>query len=382
MVHSQKNSLDLLASIRGVSAIIVAVVHAFQIFVLPYFGLYGWLHLGTSFLATYAVIAFFIVSGFMIYISISRHQNAAGEFNAKSFLVARILRIYPPLIAAIIVSFFVFFVVNYFDLHGALTYRLGNELFLSRDKLSFEWDRLLPTVLLLYNVFPGVTPPLSIDGPLWSLSYEWWFYIFAMVAFSLKNRLASIKNWIMLVLVAFILFFQPSGVLFWVLLATWLAGFFVGFLYKAKSLDLFFTFTKSAVLCFVFALSIFFIGDGAPLKYVIEPLQRLGNKSHLVMMFIGFFMAVVLANALKMNLKGCRFMVAASNFSYTLYLVHFPLLLLAFSFMHPIIYPLGWVASTVAALLSLLIVVFISANISRIVEDRNFFAALFRVDRF
>jgi peptidoglycan/LPS O-acetylase OafA/YrhL len=45
-------------SLRGVSALLVAIVHTFQIFVLPYFGLGSASHIVTSLLATYAVIVF------------------------------------------------------------------------------------------------------------------------------------------------------------------------------------------------------------------------------------------------------------------------------------------------------------------------------------
>ena len=121
--------MDLMSSIRGVAAIVVATVHAFQIFTLPYFGLYSNAHLATSFLATYAVIAFFIVSGFMIFLSVSRHRDGDGFFNALGFFNARIFRIYPPLVASILISFAVFFIITSFDLHGAQSFRLGDELF-------------------------------------------------------------------------------------------------------------------------------------------------------------------------------------------------------------------------------------------------------------
>lgn len=97
------NVIDLMSSIRGIAALIVAAVHTFQVFTLPYFGLYGPAHLTTSFLATYAVIAFFIVSGFMIYLSISRHKDDCGLFDMKSFFLARAFRIYPPLLASVII---------------------------------------------------------------------------------------------------------------------------------------------------------------------------------------------------------------------------------------------------------------------------------------
>ena len=78
------NVSDLMDVLRGASALIVAFAHSFQIFVLPYFGLYGFPHLFTSWLATYAVVTFFIVSGFMIRLSVSNHSDENG-FNIIKF---------------------------------------------------------------------------------------------------------------------------------------------------------------------------------------------------------------------------------------------------------------------------------------------------------
>jgi hypothetical protein len=73
---------NLMDALRGVSALIVACVHAFQVFLLPYFGLGSLSHILTSLMATHAVTMFFIVSGFMIYISTLRHRNTDGSFQS------------------------------------------------------------------------------------------------------------------------------------------------------------------------------------------------------------------------------------------------------------------------------------------------------------
>src|SRR4030095_736591 len=91
---------NLMDGLRGLSAMIVACVHGFQVFVLPYFGVGSPSHTLTSLLATHAVTIVFIINGFMIYISPLRHRSADGSFQSEKFAEARILRIYPPLIAA------------------------------------------------------------------------------------------------------------------------------------------------------------------------------------------------------------------------------------------------------------------------------------------
>lgn len=370
----QVEVLTLMSSIRGTAALIVAVVHAFQVFVLPYFGLYGVAHLASSWLATYAVIAFFIVSGFMIFQSISRHKTADGTFNIMGFLLARFFRIYPPLIAAVLLSLVVYWLIKSLDLHGAVSFRLGGELFLSRERVEFEWDRLLPTLLLLYNVVPSVPPPLSINGPLWTLAYEWWFYLFAGLSSGLLSR-RSLIRWCIFFGLLLLFFVQPSGILFWVFFMVWYAGFFLSYMHSRNLLNspkFWLIAALSVVLC---SLCIFFTGKGAPLKYLLEPLQRLGNRAHITMMFVSFIMTIALAVLIRTNCSG-RIFVKAASYSYTLYLIHFPLLLLAFSFLHPLVHAAGWVLSSIAGLLSLLVIVFFSKQLSKYVENRTWAIAV------
>ncbi|MBI2307926.1 MAG: acyltransferase [Rhodocyclales bacterium] len=362
--------MDLMSSIRGVAALIVAAVHAFQIFVLPYFGLYGAAHLTTSFFAAYSVIAFFIVSGFMIFVSVAKHRDGDGCFDAIGFSRARIFRIYPPLIASVIASFAVFFIVKSLDLHGASSFRLGDELFLSRERVDFEWDRLLPTLLLIYNVFPHTTPPLSVNGPLWTLAFEWWFYIFAMACAGLRSRHSFWLGWLPLGVLLFVFFNQPSGILFWVFFVVWHAGFFMGYLYLRGGLHSNQFLRNSILLLLFFVLCIVAVGEGQPIKYLIEPLQRLGKRAHVVMMFAALILTVALATAIRCKLRG-RLLVSTARYSYTLYVLHFPLLIFAFSLLHPIVYKMGWIASCLAGFFSLFITIYVSARLAKIVEDRD-----------
>lgn len=229
------NTSQLLNALRGGSALVVAYVHGFQVFCLPYFGLYGFPHLASSWFACYAVIIFFIVSGFMIAISVRRHTDASG-FKAAAFFRARVLRIYPPLLAAIALCLVIYAVMHGFGIHGIETFRLGGELFVSRERVELEWSQLLPTLLLIYTIVPGAPPPLSIDGPLWTLVYEWWFYLLAMfAAVALLNR-GKIVKFVPLVAVFVLFAVSPAGTLLWVLLFIWLSGYALGWLYARGSL--------------------------------------------------------------------------------------------------------------------------------------------------
>jgi len=103
------------------------------------------------------VIIFFLISGFVIYLSC--YKSAHLSF-AKYFL-KRAVRIYPILIIAFILSILVAL-----SSHHSLTVNdyksLAGNFFMLQD------SDLKPGVIVL---------PFLRNYPLWSLSYEWWFYM-------------------------------------------------------------------------------------------------------------------------------------------------------------------------------------------------------------
>lgn len=105
-----------------------------------------------------AVILFFLLSGFVIHYSF----QTSTDRHIKTYFIKRFTRIYVPLIAIFILGFLLdssyekkFIEIDFKEL-------LGN-LFMLQD-----WSWAKPNVI--------VDPFLNI-GALWSLSYEWWFYV-------------------------------------------------------------------------------------------------------------------------------------------------------------------------------------------------------------
>ncbi|SHG88259.1 Peptidoglycan/LPS O-acetylase OafA/YrhL, contains acyltransferase and SGNH-hydrolase domains [Kaistia soli DSM 19436] len=104
-----------------------------------------------------AVIVFFLLSGFVIF---ANEQERA--IRPAGYYLRRLRRIYPPLIAAMLISTAV---------------ALLNGDFLAR----FRWEQLFGTVFALQDISflkPGViVDPYLGNDPLWSLSYEILFYL-------------------------------------------------------------------------------------------------------------------------------------------------------------------------------------------------------------
>ncbi|MEY2925670.1 MAG: hypothetical protein RL367_147, partial [Pseudomonadota bacterium] len=105
-----------------------------------------------------AVLIFFLLSGFVI------QSNEADRVasDRRGYALRRFIRIYPLLIMAILVSTLVAFAQE----------RLAS---------SFSWSSLFGTLLALQDDVvrkPGaIIRPYMINAPLWSLSYEIWFYV-------------------------------------------------------------------------------------------------------------------------------------------------------------------------------------------------------------
>lgn len=156
--------LELLEGIRGLAAVYVFLTHFLIVRVLdkasPLGGLFRF--------GQEAVMVFFLLSGFMIYYSTYRRQEGFNKYCLRRFR-----RIYPIFLLCLLLGWWVH--------GGALPGRalLGN-LFMLQD---FEGGK--PGVW--FDAFLG-------NAPLWSLAYEWWFY---MLFFPILHRVRDdMQKWV------------------------------------------------------------------------------------------------------------------------------------------------------------------------------------------
>jgi peptidoglycan/LPS O-acetylase OafA/YrhL len=121
-----------------------------------------------------AVLVFFLLSGFVIFANERTRAMRPGGYYLR-----RLRRIYPALVAAMVISTLV---------------SIDNRTFLA----SFQWQELLGTILSIQDISslkPGViVDPYLNNDPLWSLSYEVAFYIVFPVALRLWIRAPSWTN--------------------------------------------------------------------------------------------------------------------------------------------------------------------------------------------
>jgi len=147
----QRNKLVILESIRGFAAGYVALGHL----VISLFGGRSLVSLFFQF-GKEAVIIFFLLSGFVIHFS-NKHKESF-----RTYFVKRFRRIYGPLIIVFGISVIINFINTTPPENISLKELIGNLLMLQDFKGAQPgtW----------FNCFLG-------NAPLWSLSYEWWFYM-------------------------------------------------------------------------------------------------------------------------------------------------------------------------------------------------------------
>ncbi len=179
-------NLNILDALRGLASIYVLVGHARWLLWEGYHegyklhpGAYNFVDkVGMYFFSLFqfghqAVLFFFVLSGFVIHWSVSKRVDKSGKFEIGDYLLRRFKRIYPPLIAAIIFTCF-------FDRIGLFQ---NLPIYFSHTQYSsinenihpvLNWNSLLGNLFFLQTVY---TPVWGTNGALWSLMYEWWFYI-------------------------------------------------------------------------------------------------------------------------------------------------------------------------------------------------------------
>jgi len=150
--------IERFESIRGLVALFVAVAHIGDVSSNLFSPL--WEH------APVGVMVFFMLSGFVIHLS---YQQTSDK-SFKYYFTKRFNRIYIPLLLV-----FAYTAIFQFAQNGTLTNFsikvLAGNLFMTQGILSTT----------LFN-----------NGPLWSLSYEWWFYMLYIPILKIFRQKSSI----------------------------------------------------------------------------------------------------------------------------------------------------------------------------------------------
>jgi len=151
---SEPGKLGRLEALRGLAAFYVVIHH-----VTPQTWYVNGFNVGVVFrFGQEAVILFFLLSGFVIHYAFSRGRGKSF----RSYFIKRALRIYVPLVVVLTCSYAVASVHAGRLIDAQAGVLAGNLLMLQ------DWGWSKPNVIV---------PAYLGNTPLWSLAYEWWFYM-------------------------------------------------------------------------------------------------------------------------------------------------------------------------------------------------------------
>lgn len=350
-----------LNTLRGLSAIAVLIGHGVQVFVAPLapgaFPIFG-------LLAQAAVMLFFVLSGFLITKSITRNASQPSGFDVASYASDRFDRIYPPLLFAMLLVIALFALsVGAFP-SGSNAYLVTGG-FIARDGFFVDPTAYVGTLVFL-NGF--AVDNISANGPLWSLSYEVWYYVIAG-AVAWRPRAGAVIGLAILLSLGFF------NKIFVVYSTIWFAGAAVAIAHN-HGVQLF------SWLKF-FALASLLVAGAIGAYYVALASRASSPADYPLMYLVAFNLSVGIAFAGSLHLlmaDSLRVPVIApstADFSYTLYVTHLPILLFIYGIAQP--HAMRSVGlALIAAALSAAIALLLARSVAPVVENLRPSAALRR----
>lgn len=251
-----------------------------------------------------AVIIFFVLSGYVI-----AHTTISKNRGGVMYAQARLSRLTSIVIPALLITILIALIIHQVDPKLLATYSRGH-----------EWVRYIASGLFMNELwFFSAAPPLN--GSLWSLSFEFWYYTIFGLWFFRKGGWKSF-----LLPVAAILIAGPKIVL---MMPVWLAGYLAYILPRPS--------IKTATAWFFVLVGMF--AAWLAVAYVPFIPYRIGYKplyyanQFVTDWIVGIIIAATLwilptGNELSTEHPFTNVFRKAADLTFPLYVLHFPLLVL------------------------------------------------------
>jgi len=243
-------------------------------------------------LGSEAVLVFFVLSGFLVGGRLVHHVQA-GTFVAQNYAIDRVTRIFLPLIPACLLT--------------ALLARLAL-------KTHVSVFVLLANMTGLNEI---LTPTLPANGPLWSLSYEIWFYITGgSLAWFFVNRRSITAVCLIALSIAAFSVLNTSFLIYWLFGA--LTYSLIG---TRQAISLF----VSGVLLAAVGIASFELNLGSKL-FTSTSYIPLEASRGLICIGTSLALPFLCGSGVERRLNAVRWFAGTiAGGSYTLYLVHYPI---------------------------------------------------------
>jgi len=265
-----------------------------------------------------AVMVFFVLSGFFVGGGILRKERNCFIFSR--YIVERVSRLWIVLIPAIIFTLAVDFYIGRINpllLDGGAFKTLNSG---PTDLYSVSIGTFISNLFFLQNI---LTPVFGSNGPLWSLTNEFWYYIIFPILMIAARRVHSnvvIANLATFLVPCFLAFFYIYDLLIGFFI--WLIGAIVAYIYQRCTFILNRGYTWAAFFLFVISI-------------LVGKTKLLSGVGSDLLIGISFGFLLVTMRGWDWKIKGSVKMrngvLFISDISYTLYLFHFPIVLLIFS---------------------------------------------------
>lgn len=303
--HTTHNAIKSMEGIRGFAVFLVFLVH-YMTLIQPWLLESSITYQSALYIHSIGNIGvdlFFVLSGYLIYgMLIKKHRPF------KSYLMRRIQRIYP--------TFTVVFVI-YLVLSGV---------FLSQSKIPLDWVGGGMFIVQNYLLMPGLFDVTAIITVAWSLSYEFFYYLFipALITFFSMRSWKAKYRFAFFVCASFVFFvyfavnggpirllmFVPGILLYETIenkfiqempplgLPALLLAIASVVILKATGFIGSWVFVLLGFLFYIFCLECFLLSGFTTRLFCISPLRWLGNMSYSYYLFHGLvlkFIFMVLA---------------------------------------------------------------------------------------
>lgn len=362
--NSESKFFDLL---RGGSAMLVVLGHIYQLLIQPNFSNEIATHIIYS-ISGLAVIVFFYLSGLMITLSIYRNTSNYGfkYFDLKKYSLDRLIRLYPPLIASSIIVIIVYSLSVIFNIH----IEKGVTGYLSRESFVID-DGFYASFLFMQNIMRNSLHTPEMNGPLWSLSHEFWFYVLAACITCVITRKGKTRLFALIIFALFSVAMLLIGntVMFFMGFGIWILGALTAVLrqnFTIRNANF-----NRAISVLFFVIYIYCeVSSSVKLTYYAKYVFGVA--------FLFYVLSYIASN--KKNTQNFLYNAIeySAAFSYTLYVVHWPILMLIYGVSCKYLYA-NTLHTTIISIVSFIFIVFISREISRYTENKKLILKLLKI---
>jgi peptidoglycan/LPS O-acetylase OafA/YrhL len=301
---------------------------------------------GHQSIGRFAVIIFFVLSGYFVGGSVLRDKRK-NHFSWTGYLIQRMTRLWVVLAPAL-------FLTLVLDSGGAHWFASPQNIYHNpMSPFGAALGQRLTAAAFLGNLFflQGiVVPTFGTNEPLWSLSYEFWFYLFfpllltaVLPAKSLGARLASG------VLFCALLVFSGWSIAAY--FALWGCGVLAALLPSRLS---------ARAVRFLLPVSILAL-SATMLAILKAPISRFAGDMLLGFVFTGVLWMICHLRGATVGRFYRVLAQGSSRISYTLYLVHFPLLLFLSAMVYPVWNLRGFSIASLTSLFAIDLIVLVAA---------------------